>query len=115
MNDLLCISYDKAITSDEPVLAVFRPTKDGVLHALKIFFGETAETMYKVLTNSLKDVDTESVDIMQRIYNRISNMKLTSWDEDNKLYNLDGETVRNRVLKIIEEEVKCIDQHNRNV
>lgn len=106
MNDFLYVTYDKAITSDEPVLTVFRKTGDGVLHALKLVYGETAETMHKMLTNPLKAVDSESVDILQRIHNKISKMKLTSWDEDNKLYNLDGETVRNRVLKIIEEESK---------
>lgn len=45
------------------------------------------------------------IGILQRVYDRVLKMKLTSWDEDNKLYNLDGETVRKRVLKIIEEEV----------
>ncbi len=45
------------------------------------------------------------IGILQRVYDRVSKMKLTSWDEDNKLYTLDGETVRKRVLKIIESEV----------
>ena len=44
----------------------------------------------------------ETVEVLKKVKKEISDIKLTSWDYDNHLYRLDGETIRNKAVKIID-------------
>lgn len=44
----------------------------------------------------------ETVEVLKKIKKEISEIKLTAWDYDNKLYKVDGETIRNKAVKIID-------------
>lgn len=44
----------------------------------------------------------ETVEVLKKVKKEISEIELTSWDYDNHLYRLDGETVRIKAVKIID-------------
>ena len=44
----------------------------------------------------------ETVEVLRRIRKEISEIQLTSWDYDNKLYDVDGQTVQLKAIRIID-------------
>ena len=65
--------------------------------------GEFYHFTYKEVEEMKNYLKTEeTVEVLQKVKKEISEIKLTSWDYDNHLYRLDGETIRNKAVKIID-------------